>query len=141
MTGFWGVRFQLPSWVQGKPRGRVMVLAAGALATASLAVVTPAPAQTWAGATSDYNLSTNWIPSAFAPPVAPPHPAIFDTSGSTSIIVTSGPIAPDSWTFTAASQSYTITGAAVNFSRAGPTRGIIDNADAAQTTWTAKHNA
>src|SRR5258708_2784986 len=133
MTGFWGVRFQLPSWVQGKPRGRVIVLAAGALAIASLAVVTPAQAQTWTRATSDYNLYTHWIPSAFAPPVAPPHPAIFDTSASTSIIVTSGPIAPDSWTFTAASQYYTITGAAVNFSLAGPTGGIIDNANAGQT--------
>src|SRR5258708_32383076 len=133
MTGFWGVRFQLPSWVQGEPRGRVIVMAVGALAIASLAVVTPAQAQTWTGATSDYNLSTNWIPSAFAPPVAPPHPAIFDTSGSPSIIVTSGPIAPDSWTFTAASQSYTITGAAVNLSLAGPTARIIDYAQSRHT--------
>src|SRR6202043_2603989 len=42
--------------------------------------------------------------------------------------VTAGPIAPDSWTFTAASQSYTISGADVNFSLPGASGGIINNA-------------
>ena len=49
------------------------------------------------------------------------------------VTVTSGPIAPDSWTFTANSQSYSISGAAVNFSLAGAGGGIIDNASSGQT--------
>jgi autotransporter-associated beta strand protein len=42
-------------------------------------------------------------------------------------VVTAGPITPDSWTFNAASQSYTVTGAAVNF---GTTTGLVNNATA-----------
>ena len=44
-----------------------------------------------------------------------------------------GPIAPDSWTFTANSQSYAIIGADVNFSLAGTTGGVINNANSGQT--------
>ena len=47
--------------------------------------------------------------------------------------MTAGPIIPDSWTFNANAQSYTISGADVNFSLAGATGGIIDNANAGQT--------
>lgn len=95
-----GVGFQLPSWVQGDLRRGAIALRVGmVLAAASLALTSAAEAQTWTGATTNYDLSTNWIPSLFAPPVAPLQTAIFDTSGSTSIVVTSGPIAPFSWTF------------------------------------------
>ena len=94
---------------------------------------------TWGGAgssttTNDYNLATNWSnPPAAAPPVAAGQTAIFANTGSVTVTVTSGPIAPDSWTFNANAQSYTISGANVNFSLAGPTGGIIDNANAGQT--------
>jgi autotransporter-associated beta strand protein len=136
MAGFWGVRFQLPSWVQGELRRRVTALAAGVvLAAASLVVTTPAQAQsfTWNGASTDYNAGGNWTPPAGPPPVVAGQSAVFDTTGSIPVSVTTGPIAPDSWTFTAASQSYSITGAAVNFSLPGASGGIIDNASSGQT--------
>ena len=104
MAGFWGVRFQLPSWVQGELRRRVTALAAGVvLAAASLVVTTPAQAQsfTWNGASTDYNAGGNWTPSAGPPPVVAGQSAVFDTTGSIPVVVT-GAIAPDSWIFTAA---------------------------------------
>jgi autotransporter-associated beta strand protein len=111
------------------------------LAAAGLFEASPASAQSfvWGGAgstttTSDYNLDTNWSsPPAGAPPVASGQSAIFDSSGSASVAVTSGPLAPGSWTFSANAQSYTITGAVLNFSQAGSAGGIIDNANAGQT--------
>jgi autotransporter-associated beta strand protein len=131
------VRFQLPSWLQGKPRRSVTALAAGMiLAAASLTLSAAAQAQsfTWGSATptTDYNSGTNWTPSGGAPPIAAGQSAVFDVLGFATVVVNVGPIAPDSWTFNAASQPSTISGAAVNFSRAGPTGGIIDNATAGQ---------
>ena len=79
-----------------------------------------AQSYTWSGtgsstATSDYNLGTNWAnPPAGASPVAAGQAAVFDNTGSSTVAVTAGPITPDSWTFNATAQSYTISGAAVN---------------------------
>ena len=110
-----------------------MALLCSALGVA--AVLTPlasAQAQsfTWGGTgstttTTDYDLGTNWSnPSTGAPPVAATQSAVFDTAGSATFAVTSGSIAPDSWTLTAGAQSYSISGGAVNFSLAGANRSI-----------------
>src|ERR1700692_4846658 len=78
--------------------------------------------------TTDYNLGTNWSnPPAGAPPVAGGQSAQFANSGNISVVVTAGPIAPDSWTFNANSQSYNVSGAAVNF---GTATGLVNNASA-----------
>jgi autotransporter-associated beta strand protein len=113
---------------------------AGTVLAASLALSAAAQAQTftWGGAgsttnTPDYNLGTNWGPTALASPIAAGNAAVFDTTGSASVTVTAGPIIPDSWTFNATSQFYGITGADVNFSLAGAGGGIIDNANSGQT--------
>ena len=109
-------------------------LLAFALASTSLSSVR---AQTWGGTgstttTSDYNLGTNWSnPPAGAPPVNAGQAATFSSTGSATVTVTAGPITPDSWTFSANSQSYTISGQAVNFNGAGPN--IVNNANAGQT--------
>src|ERR1700759_3269214 len=66
---------------------------------------------------------------AVPPPIAAGQAAIFDSTGSAIVAVTSGPINPDSWTFNATSQSFSISGADVNFSGAG----ILNNASAGQT--------
>jgi autotransporter-associated beta strand protein len=93
---------------------------------------------TWGGvgsttATTGYNIGTNWAnPPAGAPPVAAGQSVVFDTTGTTSVVVTAGPVAPNSWTFNATSQSYAISGAAVNFSLAGVSGGIINNANSGQ---------
>ena len=109
-------------------------------ATACMVSMTPAQAQSfdWGGTgstttTTDYNLGTNWSnPPAGAPPVAAGKSAIFDATGSATVGVTAGPIAPNSWTFNANSQSYSISGANVNFSQAGAGGGIVNNANAFQ---------
>jgi autotransporter-associated beta strand protein len=61
-----------------------------------------------------------------AAPVAGGQSAQFANTGNASVVVT-GPIAPDSWTFNANSQSYTVTGGDVNF---GTTTGLVNNATA-----------
>jgi autotransporter-associated beta strand protein len=89
-----------------------------------------AQAFTWGGVgstttTSNYNQAANWSnPPAGAPPIAAGQSAIFDATGNGTVTVTAGPIAPDSWTFNITAQTYTITGAAVNFSTA---TGIVNN--------------
>ncbi len=103
-------------------------LAAIALAVALVLAPVAGQAQTyiWGGGgssttTSDYNLGTNWSnPPASAPPVNPGQSAQFGAAGSPTVNVSAGPIQPDSWTFTAASQNYTISGQAVNFNGAAP---------------------
>jgi autotransporter-associated beta strand protein len=82
----------------------------------------------WGGApstttTTDYNLGTNWSNGVST---SAGDAAVFDATGNASV-VTAGTIAPDSWTFNAASQNYTITGDAVNFGIA-----LINNASAGQ---------
>jgi len=85
--------------------------------------------------TTNYSLGTNWAnPPAGAPPVAGGQGAVFGSTGNATVLVNvGGPIAPDSWTFNAASQSYTAGGTAINFGLAGATGGIINNANAGQT--------
>jgi autotransporter-associated beta strand protein len=102
------------------------VLAAAAL------LPTAAEAQSvWGGAgssssSSDYNLGTNWSTNPAAP-VAGGQSAEFGAVGSVSVVVTAGPVTPDSWTFDANAQFYTVTGAAVNF---GTSTGLVNNAGA-----------
>jgi autotransporter-associated beta strand protein len=136
------LRLQSPSWRYDRLRGNAAALCvSAALAAASLLSVDAALAQsfTWGGAgstttTGDYNLGTNWSsPPAGAPPVTGIQSAIFDATGSVPVTVTTGPIAPASWIFNATSQSFLIGGAAVNFSQAGPSGGIIDNANSGQS--------
>src|SRR4051794_25219969 len=105
-----------------------------AIVGASLMLPTAAQAQSvWGGpasttTTQNYKLGTNWDPNGA--PIAAGQSAIFDATGKSTVNVGPGAIAPDSWTFNANSQSYTITGAAVNFSATG---GIFNNANAGQT--------
>jgi autotransporter-associated beta strand protein len=105
----------------------------GVCSTALLFVLAldPVRAQsTWNGATNDYNTAGNWTPGTV--PAAAGQSAIFDTTGSTTINVSS-PVAPDSWTFNSNSQGYTIGGSAVSFGLAGASGGIINNANSGQT--------
>ena len=116
-------------------RRRVYFLGMTAL-TASALLPTAAQAQSvWGGSgssttTTDYNLGTNWssLPAG-APPIAGGQSAVFGNTGSSTVSVTAGPITPNSWTFNANSQSYTVTGQAVNFSLTG----VTNNASAGQT--------
>jgi len=107
------------------------------VAAAGLVAGTPAQAQsqTWGGTgstttTAGYKVGTNWSHPPAGAPVAAGKSAVFDATGSSTIVVGAGAITPDSWTFNANSQSYTITGAAVNFSATG---GLFNNANAGQT--------
>ena len=85
----------------------------------------------WGGTTStgDYNTASEWTPATA--PVAAGQSAVFDAAGPDTVNVSAG-IAPDSWTFNANAQSFSISGAAVNFSVAGAGGGIINNATAGQ---------
>src|SRR5437660_1257212 len=92
-------------------RARKLLLAGTALAGAALFPSLAQAQSVWGGTgstttTSDYNLGTNWssLPAG-APPNIAGQSALFDTSGSSVIAVTSG-IAPDSWTFSSNPQSY-----------------------------------
>ena len=93
----------------------------------------------WGGAgstttTNDYNLGTNWSTN-LAPTAAATSAQFGDGTGgaggtaSPTVTVTAGPITPDSWTFLANSQSYTVTGQAVNFGNAAT---LTNNANAGQ---------
>ena len=100
----------------------------------AVAVVPAAQAQSvWGGTTntSDYNLGTNWTPATA--PAAAGQSAVFDANGASTVSVTAGTIAPDSWTFNANSKSFSISGGNVNFSQAGLGGGIVNNASAGQT--------
>lgn len=128
--------FRPRSGVQKHLRRWVLPGAVALFFAASLAPVPPALAQSlWQGTTSTYETNTNWLPPTTppSPPIASGQQAVFDNAGSTTVNVTSSAIAPNSWTFNSGAQSYTISGGAVNFSAAGPTGGIIDNANALQT--------
>jgi autotransporter-associated beta strand protein len=94
-----------------------------ALVAAPFFLALPAKAQsTWQGATSAYGTAGNWDNNT--PPTAAGQAAIFAGTGTPSIAVT-GTIAPDSWTFSSAAQSYAITGGTVNF---GTAAGLTNNA-------------
>jgi autotransporter-associated beta strand protein len=132
------LRFSSLSQVQGRPRPGVAGLVAR-IALPAICLLVPISTQAqvynWGGtgsttATTDYNLVTNWSkPPVGAPPVTAGQSAIFDATGSGTVVVTAGPIAPDSWTFNATSQFYSISGAPVNFTLAGASGGIINNAN------------
>jgi autotransporter-associated beta strand protein len=94
----------------------------------TVAAMPVAQAQTWGGTTStgDYNTNTEWTPATA--PVAAGQSAVFDTGGTDTVNV-SAAIAPDSWTFNANAQSYSISGANVTFSAGG---GITSNANTGQ---------
>ena len=106
-----------------------------------LAAADSAHAQSiWLGITANYRANANWDNAT--PPVIAGRSAIFTNTGaSTSVNITTapGPVTPDSWTFISGAQNYTFTGADVHFSVAGPTGGIISNANAGQTI-TIKNN-
>nr|WP_244064782.1 autotransporter domain-containing protein [Bradyrhizobium sp. Ce-3] len=97
-----------------------------------------AQSYTWGGSGSttsspDYQLPSNWsTTSAGAPPILPSQSAIFDSTGSPTVTI-GGPMLPDSWTFTANSQSYTISGNPVIFALTGPSGGLINRANSGQT--------
>lgn len=134
-----GVRFQSQLGRRGRLRGSVAAWLCGAVCAAAVLVsLNTAQAQnyTWGGttATTDYNLGTNWTtPPVGAPPIAAGQVAVFDASGSAAISVNAGPITPDWWSFNANAQSYSISGAGINFSVAGTSGGIVDNANTGQT--------
>ncbi|MGX0960015.1 uncharacterized protein with beta-barrel porin domain [Bradyrhizobium japonicum] len=113
-----------------------LLLASSALASCLFSVSAQAQS-VWGGTgssttTADYNLGTNWSnPPAGAPPVNAGQAASFGATGSATVTVTAGPITPDSWTFSATSQSYTINGQAVNFNGAGPN--LVNNGNAGQS--------
>jgi autotransporter-associated beta strand protein len=106
-----------------------------ALAGAALLPTVAQAQNIWGGTgstttTTDYNLGTNWssVPAG-APPVAALQSAVFGATGNASVVVTAGPITPDSWTFNANSLSYTVSGQAVNFNASG----LTNNAGAGKT--------
>ncbi|MBA2399245.1 MAG: autotransporter-associated beta strand repeat-containing protein, partial [Bradyrhizobium sp.] len=82
----------------------------------------------WGGTTStgDYNTDSEWTPATA--PIAAGQSAVFDTGGTDTVNVSAG-IAPDSWTFNANAQSFSISGSSVTFSAGG---GITNNASAGQ---------
>jgi autotransporter-associated beta strand protein len=110
-------------------RSRCCIFGVG-LTVLSWATLKPTVAEAqsvWAGAGATtfftgYNLGTNWSTNPAAP-VAGGQSAEFAGFGSTSVVVTA-PVAPDSWAFDANAQSYTVTGAAVNF---GTATGLVNN--------------
>src|SRR6185437_5042173 len=114
----------------------VAQICAGAAVAAVMVLLSPNSAQaqvTWAGGTStDYNTASNWSPSTTYP-FLPGSSAIFGaTAGSSTVTVGTGPMLPDSWTFTSNAQSYTISNNEVDFDVAGPAGGLINNANAGQ---------
>ena len=122
---------------------RAALLASSALVAvpaAMLAAANPAQAQsTWLGLSANYRQAGNW--TSGPPPIASGQSAIFSNTGSTTVNIPAGPgpISPDSWTFATNAQNYTIGGADVNFSVAGPGGGIVSNANSGQTI-TIKNN-
>jgi autotransporter-associated beta strand protein len=74
---------------------------------------------------TDYNDSTNWTPAGGAPSF-PGQSALFGAGGSPNVVVNTA-VAPDSWTFNAASQNYIIFGDTVTFSRPASAGGGIVN--------------
>ena len=113
------MRFRPASGVQRRLRQNLAALLFGVGLT--VAVMPVAQAQTWGGTTStgDYNTNTEWTPATA--PTAAGQTATFDAAGSSTVDISAG-ISPDSWTFNAGSQSYSIgssTFSGVTFSLAG----------------------
>jgi autotransporter-associated beta strand protein len=118
---------------------RVLALVACVLALPTFVHAQTRATFTWGGpgsttSTDNYGQGTNWSnPLRGAPPLSAFQAAIFDTTGSITVTLPGGPVQPNSWTFTAGAQSYTISGNAVNFALPGVLGGLIDNASAGQT--------
>jgi hypothetical protein len=113
-------------------RYRNRLLAATVLTGAALLPSAAHAQSTWGGvgsttSNSNYHTGTNWSTNPVAP-IAAGSSAIFDITGSTVVGVTA-PHTTDSWTFNAASQSYTVIGSAVTFSNAAT---LTNNANAGQ---------
>lgn len=113
-----------------------LILVATAIACLGFGTVADAQSYTWGGtgsstATTDYQLVTNWSNPPVGAPTSPGQAAIFGATGSASVVT--GPVSPDSWTFSTNSQSYAISGGAVTFSQVGASGGITNNANAGQT--------
>ena len=123
-----------------------LLLASSSLVAALALVPQEARAQSvWGGvgsttANSNYRTDTNWVPAGS--PIGPGQSAVFDATGNASVVVVGLPLIkcicvfPDTWTFNAASQSFTITGNGVNFNfddASSGVLGIINNANANQT--------
>jgi autotransporter-associated beta strand protein len=131
---------ELPSHVRGRLRRGVVAPWLGAALTVACLVSGPAAqAQSfsWGGTgstsvTSDYGTATNWSNPAAAPPFLPSQSAIFGGSGSGTVSVGTPFMFADSWTFTSSAQSYSFTGTDLDFNVAGPTGGLINNANAGQ---------
>eukprot|EP01035_Chromulina_nebulosa_P042750 gene42750-57873_t len=83
-----------------------------------------AQSATWNGVDSAYNTGSNW--STGTAPVAAGSSALFSNAGNATVNVLSA-ITPDAWTLNAGAQSYTITGAAVNFGGTGITNNAASN--------------
>ena len=131
---------RLPCLFQARLRRCATLLLAGAAAALLSIGAAQAQGYTWGGAgsttsTADYNLSTNWSNApAGAPPVSAGKGAYFDSTGSSSVNITGGSIAPDFFNFTVPSQSYAFSGADIKFSSAAAVfGGIFDNANLGQT--------
>ncbi|WP_247967424.1 autotransporter domain-containing protein [Bradyrhizobium sp. 195] len=98
-------------------------MAGTALATVAL-LPSLARAQVWQDggvANGNYNEATNWTTNTV--PDTAGETATFSSTGTKAVTVTLGPISPQSWIFSAASQDYLISGQAVNF-----VTGITNNA-------------
>ena len=111
--------------VHSRARTRKLLLAGTALATAIL-FPSLAQAQVWQDGGVDngnYNQQSNW--STNTVPDTAGEPGTFANNGTAAVTVTLGPIGPQSWTFAVNSQSYTVTGQAVNL-----VTGITNNANA-----------
>jgi uncharacterized protein with beta-barrel porin domain len=117
----------------------MLVLAGTALAGVALFPSAALAQSIWGGAggtttTSDYNTGTNWSTNPVAPTASGSSAQFGNGTGgsggtaSTSVNV-SAPVAPNSWTFLANSQSYTVTGSAVSFGNAAT---LTNNASAGQ---------
>ena len=120
----------------GLRRSVAAFLLCAAAILAGLLPSSPARAQsyTWNGTTSgNYSDPTNWSPNTGLYPFYPTSSAVFGaTMGNTTIAVPVPPMLPDSWTFTSNAAAYTINGNEVDFGVAGPTGGLINNANAGQ---------
>ncbi|MDR7038070.1 autotransporter-associated beta strand protein, partial [Methylobacterium sp. BE186] len=104
---------------KGLPAGSMLVLASLA-APLGMGAASPVNAQTWigAGAPADYNNNANWTTNAA--PTGAGSSAIFSSTGVGAVDVTAA-ISPSAWTFNADAQSYSISGANVDFGGTGIT--------------------
>jgi uncharacterized protein with beta-barrel porin domain len=116
------------------------LLAIGALVGTAVLPSAALAQSVWGGSgssttTTDYNTGSNWSTNPTAPTAAGSSAQFGNGTGgsggtaSTAINVSANST-PDSWTFNANSQSYTVTGAAVNF---GNTATLTNNANAGQS--------